>query len=42
MINKTQKVLVESLTFSGVIKNPEVGKIMEKIDRKHYSPYPPY
>lgn len=30
------------MIFSGVIKNPEVAKIMEKIDRKHYSPYPPY
>lgn len=41
-MNKAQKDLVHTLVFSGVIKNPEVAKIMERVDRKYYSPYPPY
>ena len=40
--NKVQKDLVQALIYSGVIKNTEVGKIMERVDRKFYSPYPPY
>ena len=41
-MNATNKNLIEHLINTGIIKNLEIGKIMEKIDRKYYCSYTPY
>jgi protein-L-isoaspartate(D-aspartate) O-methyltransferase len=34
--------LVEGLVKEGIIRNPDVSKIMEHVDRKYYAPSSPY
>jgi hypothetical protein len=34
--------LGERLVKEGIIKNPDVSKIMEHVDRKYYAPFSPY
>ena len=41
-MNKTHKDLIMGLIHEGIIKNFEVGKVMELVDRKYYAPKYPY
>jgi len=41
-MNQSNKKLIEHLVDSMIIKNAEVAKILEKVDRKYYCPSSPY
>jgi len=41
-MNKTNKDLIKGLVMEGVIKNMEVAKAMEAVDRKYFAPHLPY
>lgn len=41
-MNKTHKELIFALMSEGIIKNKEVGRVMELVDRRFYAPKNPY
>jgi protein-L-isoaspartate(D-aspartate) O-methyltransferase len=41
-MNKTHKDLIYGLIAQGIIKNKEVARVMEMVDRKYYAPKYPY
>lgn len=42
IMNVTNKQLVEHLVNKGIIKNKEVARVMEQVDRKFFCPSSPY